>query len=233
MSQSQMLYRLQQIDTQLDQALGRTNEIEKILAGNTVLQQAESALLNVQQRLQTELISLRRAEQSVQDQYVKIAQTEAALYGGKIRLPKELQDLQNEVAALKRHLVKLEDSQLDCMLAVEDAQSMQEQAALLYDQANSAWVEQTAQLHNEHSQIQNQITRLESERVAALGSISEELLTLYENLRKQRNGVAVVVIAQRNCGACGTMLTPAVLQSVQSSSTVIRCPTCNRILYPG
>jgi uncharacterized protein len=49
--------------------------------------------------------------------------SEASLYGGKIRNPKELQDLQVEIAALKRRTATLEDEQLEAMLAVEDAET--------------------------------------------------------------------------------------------------------------
>jgi predicted nucleic acid-binding Zn-ribbon protein len=233
MGQSQILYRLQQIDSQLDQAHSRISEIEGTLAGNSELEQAQTNVADAQHQLDTEHLALRNAEQVVQNQCIKIEQTEAALYGGKIRIPKELQDLQNEFVSLKKYLVVLEDRQLERMEAVETAQDRLNEAQAIVDQHQASWSEQTAHLKNELSQIQITLTRLDAERSAALSPITPELLTIYENLRKQRNGVAVAKLSGKSCTACGTTLTPAVVQSVQSSPTYIRCPSCNRILYSG
>jgi predicted nucleic acid-binding Zn-ribbon protein len=233
MSQAQTLYRLQQIDSHLDQVHARTSEIERTLAGNSELEAAKANLAATQGQVNAELLSLHSAEQMVQNQCIKIEQTEAALYGGKIRLPKELQDLQNEVAALKKYLVVLEDRQLEHMEAVETAQHRLQEVKVEFDQAQASWTEQTAHLHSELSQITTMLIRLEAERKAALSPISPELLTVYDTLRKQRNGVAVVKVSGKSCAACGTTLTPAVMQSVQSSANIIRCPSCNRILYSG
>jgi predicted nucleic acid-binding Zn-ribbon protein len=233
MSQSQMLYQLQQIDSRLDQARARKSEIEQILAVNSEVEQAKANLIAVQDNLISETRALQKAEVIVQDQAIKIEQTEAALYGGKIRIPKELQDLQNESASLKKHLSVLEDRQLEHMEAVEVAQGRLDDARELLDQAQASWTEKTAHYHNELSQIQTLIIRLESERNAAISPISPEQITIYNNLRKQRNGVAVVKVSGKSCSACGTTLTPAVVQTVQSSPTIVRCPSCGRILYSG
>lgn len=233
MSQAQILYRLQQIDLQLDQVHSRISEIERTLAGNTELELAKTNLTAIQGQLDAELRSLHKAEQAVQDQSIKIEQAEAALYGGKIRIPKELQDLQNDVVALKKHLVLLEDRQLEHMEAVETTQDRLRQAESGLDQAQASWAAQTAHLHAELSQHQNSLVRLEAERNAALSPIPAELLSTYENLRKQRNGVGVVRISGKSCAACGTTLTPAVMQCVESSANIVRCPSCNRILYSG
>jgi len=233
MGQSQMLYRLQQIDSQLDQAHNRVSEIERTLAINNELEQAKANLSEARQQLNAEHSALRIAEQLVQEQCIKIEQSEAALYGGKIRLPKELQELQNEVVSLKKYLVVLEDRQLEQMEVVEAAQDGINEAEAIVNQLEASWSEQTAHLKHELSQIQIRINRLEAERSAALSPVTFELLTIYENLRKQRNGVAVAILSGKSCAACGTTLTPAVVQSVQSSPTFIRCPSCNRILYSG
>lgn len=233
MSQAQILYRLQQIDSQLDQAQSRITEINRTLAGSTELEQAKADLDAASNQLNGELHNLHKAEQIVQDQSIKIEQAEKALYGGKIRLPKELQDLQSDVAALKKYKVVLEDRQLEHMEAVESAQDRLHEAESVVDQVQASWTAQTAHLRAELSQVLINLTRLEAERTAALSPIPLELLTIYDTLRKQRNGISVVKISGKSCTACGTTLSPAVVQSVQSSANIIRCPSCNRILYSG
>ena len=233
MSQSQTLFSLQQIDTQIDQTHSRIEELGRILSGNTQLQQCELDHAQAEQHFNTEIRSLQGAEQLVLEQQIKIEQTEAALYGGKIHVPKELQDLQNELASLKRHLVVLEERQFDCMVKVEEAQAKVDATSKLVDEIKASWIEKTANLQHEVTQLELQIDRLAAERAAALTSVVAEILPTYEQLRKQRKGVAVAKISAKSCGACGATLTPAILQAAQSSSTIIRCPTCSRILYSG
>jgi predicted nucleic acid-binding Zn-ribbon protein len=94
-------------------------------------------------------------------------------------------------------------------------------------------IENNSSLEGEKTKLLERIERLEAERDAALPQISQTDLSLYDQLRKTRNGVAVVKISSRACGACGATLTAAVIQSSQASGQVVRCPTCTRILYSG
>jgi len=233
MNQSSVLYRLQQIDSQLDHAKNRLHEVEVALNENTALINAQQMVSSANADLSVELKKLRNAEEAVKDVRIKIEQTESTLYGGKVQNPKELQDLQNEAAALKRRLTDLEDRQLESMLSSEDAEINVKSAINKMNDINSQIIEQNAQLSAEKTKLLNQIDRLEAERKAALVPIQNNDLILYEQLRKMRNGVAVVKVSAKACTACGTTLTAALIQSTQSPGLLVRCPTCGRILYPG
>ncbi len=128
MSETFKLYRLQQTDSQMDRIRARLQEIETALSNDEALRQAEGKVAQVAQVLQEKKKTLQRAEQIVSDQRRKIELTETALYGGKVRNPKELQDLQKESASLKRYLVVLEDNLLEAMMALEEAE-LEEQSA--------------------------------------------------------------------------------------------------------
>jgi len=227
-----MLYRLQQIDIQLDQNHTRIREIETTLSGNDELKQAKDSLADIETKLESEMHALNKAEQAVTDQQFKIEQTESTLYSGKVRIPKELQDLQNEVAALKRHLLVLEDRLLDCMVSVESTTETRDKASTFLEKINNQWIEQTKILVNQSSHLEDQVLRLESERKTAITPIPQDLMIIYEQIRKQRNGIAVAIVSSKSCSACGTTLYPALLQAAQSA-VLTRCPTCNRILYSG
>jgi uncharacterized protein len=233
MSQPFKLYRLQQIDTQLDQARNRLVEIDNILKGEVRVQQAQAEAAQKEKVLAERQKALRRAEEDVQAQNIKIEQTEASLYGGKVRNPKELQDLQQESAALKRYLSVLEDRQLDLMLSVEEAEEEYEQAAQTFADVQGLVLGQQAVLVGEKTALEKQVERLEIERDAAKISIEEDDLNLYEKLRKQRMGLAVAKVVEKSCSACGSTLTPAAVQTAHSHNQITRCTFCGRILYAG
>ena len=233
MSQISILYRLQQIDSQLDNARTALQSIESKLSDITQIESAQQNAIQAEQKRQSELKGLRDAENKSYDTRVKIELAESSLYGGKIQNPKELQDMQNEIASLKRLVITLEDRELEAMMAVEEAEGKLTQANEALKDIEGKQIEQNATLNGERTKLLAQIERLESERKATLPPISAADLSLYDQLRKIRNGVAVVNISSRACTACGATLTAALIQSTQSTGQLVRCPTCGRILYPG
>jgi predicted nucleic acid-binding Zn-ribbon protein len=61
--------------------------------------------------------------------------------------------------------------------------------------------------------------------------IASPALGVYDQLRKQKRGLAITTIAENSCEACGTTLTPSQQQTARSTSQLFHCPTCGRILY--
>jgi predicted nucleic acid-binding Zn-ribbon protein len=233
MSQISILFRLQQIDSQLDNAQASLYNVELELKDSSALITAQENITAAEQNHKDELKILRDCENKSYNTRIKIELSEASLYGGKIQNPKELQDLQNEIASLKRLIVTLEDKELAAMMAVDETETKLTRATEILNETKARKIEQDSRLNGEKTNLMAQIKRLEAERLATLSAITKEDLDLYEQLRKLRNGVAVVKISSRACGACGATLTAALIQSTQSTSQLIRCPTCGRILYHG
>jgi hypothetical protein len=233
MSRPFQLFRLQQIDSQIDWVHARLKEVETALNDDAELRQAIDNAAQAEKKLQEVHKSLRRAEDEVTQQRIKIEQTEAALYGGKVRNPKELQDLQNEAAALKRYLSVLEDRQLEAMLAEEESAAAHGIASAGLQAMQTRSSEQSAALILERDKLNKDLARFQDERQAAVTSIAPDDLSLYEQLRQKRHGIAVAKVANKACSACGSTLNAALLHAAYSPSQVNRCDACGRILYVG
>lgn len=233
MSRSFSLYRLQRIDSQMDRLEARLAEIEIALGQDTALRKAKAQVDQASAHLEEELKSLRRAEEAVQGQRIKIEQTEATLYGGKVRNPKELQDMQNEAAALKRYLGVLEDRQLEAMISVEAAENDLAAAKSAQEKSRAESAVKNSSLMAEEENLSRELERLSGERSAATPSIEDQDLALYEQLRKQRRGVAVAKVSDNACDACGSTLNSTLLNMARLPSQIARCDVCGRILYGG
>jgi hypothetical protein len=233
MSQISILYRLQQIDSHLDNARSSLINIERALSDTSLVQTAQQEFTQADTAYQIEAKQLRDIENKVSDVRVKIEQSESSLYSGKIHNPKELQDLQNEIASLKRTIASLEDREFEVMMAVEQAEATLKSLKNALTEAQGKQIEHQAVLNGDRTKLLAQIERLEAERKATAQPVPPTDLALYEQLRNTRKGVAVAKITSRACGACGAMLTAALIQSSQSPGQAIRCPSCGRILYPG
>lgn len=233
MSQSFQLFRLQQIDTHLDQVRARLNEIELALKDDSLLRQFQVQLEKAQNNMQAAQKELRRSEDNVKDHKIKIEQTEAALYGGKIRNPKELQDLQGENEALKRFQVVLDDRLLEAMIKQEEVEAEFNKISQEFLATTNKIAALNEKLLKEQSASQTELKRVEDERNAALKSVVAADLNLYELLRRQKRGLAVAVVSDRTCSACGSTLSAAQLHAARSPSQMTRCDVCGRILYGG
>lgn len=233
MSQPFKLFRLQQIDSHIDQVLGRLREIQAALNDKAVLNEAHQGFDEAETNLAAARKTLHRAEEIVNGQHIKIEQTEASLYGGKIRNPKELQDLQNESAALKRFLDTLEERQLEALIAVEDLEKVSKEKAIALSKVTAESEALDQKLGKEQANLTQELKRLEGERQASASSIPTDDLELYERLRQLRRGVAVAKVNVSVCSACGSVLNPALLQAARSPNHLARCDSCGRILYSG
>jgi uncharacterized protein len=233
MNQAFKLFRLQQIDTQIDRIHNHLLDIKAALQEDSALKQAQKDLESISVELNEARQAVHQAESEVQNQLIKIEQTEASLYGGKIRNPKELQDLQTDVASMKRFLSVLEDRQLDAMLVVDSKEEQMGGVSSNLEKLRQGFAKHNSSLTEEQNSLLKDLSKQESERQAITTSIEPEDLQSYEQLRQTRRGVAVAKVSERACSACGTTLSAALLSAARSPNQITRCANCGRILYAG
>lgn len=233
MSRPFKLFRLQQIDTFLDGLHLRLKQVEEELLDDREMREIGQKRTALENEYTKTKKKLRDAEFETQQQRIKIEQTESSLYGGKVRNPKELQDLQNETAALKRYLSVLEEKQFNLMLEEEEVASQFEAVNDELEKASHRYEERIRTLQQEKSKLEKDVERSEGERQAALLSIEAEDLELYTKLRPKKRGIAVAKVNERACSACGSVLNTTLLNTAYSPNQISLCDSCGRILYTG
>ena len=231
MSAALGLYRLQHVDSQMDQIHGRLKAIQETLQNDRELRAAMDAFSASENESKTAERAFKSTGADVEKQRIKIELAESSLYGGKVHNPKELQDLQLDVASLKKHLVTLENIELEAMSALENAEQDMQTAKSQLERVQADKSIQYNDLTKESASLQKEIERLDSERKAVIGGIPQSSMLTYDSLRKQKRGVAITTVSDSACSACGTTLTPSQQQSARSTSQLFTCPTCGRILF--
>jgi len=223
--------RLQQIDTRLDQVRARLHQIKLILEDDQEVRKISSQIISEENQLSFLKSELLSAEIAVKNQQVKIQQTEANLYSGKIINPKELQDLQSEIGSLKRQLNFLENKLLDVMISNEETQNEYDQICSRFNTIKKENEKTNSTILLEQNNLNKEIEKLNSEKKAAEISLTNQDISLYNKLRLQRGGYALSSISEGACSSCGATLTPAQHQAVKAFDQMIFCPSCGRILY--
>ena len=233
MSAALGLLRLQQVDSRIDQLEDKLGQIRAELENDAEAAAARQALKTAEEELQAAESGRLAAETQATAQRLKLRQAESSLYGGAVRNPKELQDLQADVVSLKKHLSTLEESELGWMVKLEAAEVRSRDAHERLQQVSTSLEVSHSRLLSQQAELARAKMDLQAERTAAVTAVAAPFLDSYEVLRRSRRGIAVAEVADNACGACGTALTAALQQSARHAAELVYCPSCGRILYAG
>jgi predicted nucleic acid-binding Zn-ribbon protein len=230
MSRSANLYALQQIDHETDSHRGRLAVINDSLGETNELRSARSRLNQAHEMLSQWRTKQRDQELVLQGLEQKRQASEHRLYGGKIRNPKELSDLQEEVASLGRRRASIEDELLETMMMVEEGEAEEKEASESLSRINGQWERDQAGLQAEKETLEGRLLELTALRQQRVASIAPADLESYEHLRPRKRGVAVAVLQGDECQGC--MITVSAARVKQARSDVLAyCGTCGRILH--
>ncbi|MBZ0278378.1 MAG: hypothetical protein K8I60_19685 [Anaerolineae bacterium] len=225
------LYRLQEIELEILAGHKRLREITAALQENQALAAAQSALDAAQKQLAPLHKQSRSLELELQSNRDKSRQAEDRLYSGAVKNPKELQDIQQEIAALKKRSAELEDHLLEVMLAVEDAEAAVQQADTELRQISSALSTGHGQLIEERDTLKGRDTTLRQQREQVMADIPPELLQLYNTMRPRKNNQPVALLKDQSCSACGVEQNRMVADAARRGQDVVYCVSCERILF--
>jgi uncharacterized protein len=229
-SQAETLYHLQQIDLQIISHQKRLDELAQVLQDNKVVINAQKLAEAAQQTLKPQQTKLRDLESSMQATTQKIKTSEDLLYSGQVKNPKELQDLQSEIAAHRRRKQGLEDGLLEVMIAIEEVEAEIESKQNDLQAITAEWEAQHNDLLSEQNNLTISVEKLQPERQSAAEPVTPENMQLYNSMRKQKANRPVAAMRDNSCTACGIELTRAKAQEVQRATGLIKCRSCERIL---
>ena len=225
------LYELQKIDSKIDGLRISFVEVNDKLADRSELINSKMNIKAIKANLNDAEAKLRRTQNKLGDIEQRIKELEKRLYDGGLRNNKEVLLTQNEQMNLIEQKNDFENLSLQLMEDIEkhssDYRGLEEHIVkLMKDRVKLENI-----LKSEREKLKKQIeTLVDSKRVVAK-TISKTLLPLYESLRKSKNGKAVAVVNGGVCGGCRIALSSSKTQRFAEISELIRCSSCQRILY--
>jgi len=229
MTQGADFYRLQCLDGDGDAKQRRLAEVEAALGESEALRQARRALESAQSLVRKWALRQRDLELEVQGLSDKTLRSEQRLYGGAVKNPKELADLQAEVVSLRRRRQKLEDALLEAMIEQEEAEATRDQAQAFLNETQYRWSVEQADLMAEREELQARLAEIEQARTALLPSIEAGDLQVYQGLRRRKGGLAVVQVRDGACGGCGIAISPSLKWKLRQGE-LVRCGNCERFI---
>lgn len=173
----------------------------------------------------------KRADADVEQVKIRRQRDQDRMDAGQISNPKDLQRMQEELVSLQRRISSLEDTELEVMEKLEEAQQVQSGLDIRVADLDAKLADLIAERDRAQAEIDAELTKLDSERGPAVEGMPEDLMKLYDRLREQK-GVGASELRARKCGGCQLALDNAELARIKAlaADEVVRCEECSRIL---
>jgi predicted nucleic acid-binding Zn-ribbon protein len=233
MSTVRQLYKLQLVDGEWDEKGGRLANVEASLGETDDLLRAREAVVETEGLLEKQRQVLRALELEIAGVEDKLKVNQERLYSGRVRNPKELSNLQEEAAALRRRCSELEDEELELMIAIEEDEAELAERQARLRQIEGSWRDEQAALQSEKEQLELRILELEEQREEMRARIGPADLALYDDLRDRGGGTGVALLKRGICQICGVDVPTGVARAVERGEGIHFCPVCNRLLFGG
>jgi predicted nucleic acid-binding Zn-ribbon protein len=141
--------------------------------------------------------------------------------------------LQHEIANAEAEVAKAEDRQLEVMLSAEDSERRVKIGESRLKEAEQALAAERKAIEAQGAEKKKQLDAAASEREKIIAPVPEEMRDLYSRIAKRHNGIAMALVRDEQCRACGLRVLPHTVQDLRSetSEEVYRCESCGLILY--
>jgi len=229
MNVSRQLFNLQEVDQELASNEQAHARISAQLGESKDVLDTRAKLEVETKQLEEITHSQHTVEWEIEDISAKLTKFEGELYSGKTTSPKELTSLQQEIDSLKNNRGKLEDRDLEFMETIESLNTTISELRSNLEKLEIEWQQKQKDFIAELKELEKLISGLTEKRKTLASEIDPQLLTVYEELKKQK-GASVAKVEQGICRGCRISLPVNELQQVRSGS-MVRCSSCGRILF--
>jgi predicted nucleic acid-binding Zn-ribbon protein len=230
MTKAELLLDLQDVDSAIDRLTRRLSEIKAALHETDELIAARSALRAADEAVTHKRARRKELELADASLEARIAQADRRLYSGVVKNPKELLDLQNDIASLKKQKNTLDEQLFAAMVALEEAETEWQICTDTLQRIEAEWRASQGDLATELDRLEPELAAKLAEQAAARAQLSAPDLAQYDQLRRRKGGVVVVEMDGSMCGACGVRVSAHIVQQLGQADHLARCGNCERIL---
>lgn len=176
----------------------------------------------------------RRGEEELAAVEERITAVTRQLYSGSVTVPRELQSMQAEVAALERQRDGLEERVLEAMTDAEPLDSRLAELTADREELDRQAGSLRAALAEAEVTIRGELAAVAARRAELATQLPADLVRLYEGLRARLEGVGAARLSAGRCGGCHLSLSAAERDRIRHlpEGALVRCEHCGRILVP-
>ena len=224
------LITLQRIENAATAARARIDELPSHIARlDARLGETSEEVVRAQQRFDA-----LKADRQAREKDLAVVQTRLSRFKEQlmeVKTNREYQAMQAEIAGGEAEVGRLEDAILERMLEGDELAANVQRAERELAEQRAAIAAERAELEREQVELGQRVRQLESERQRQVGVLAPRLLALFQNLARQRNGIAVAEARDGRCASCQVRLRPQLYNNIRLNDSLIQCESCQRVLY--
>jgi hypothetical protein len=222
---------VQDLDLQIDRLLEQRQSLPELAAYKGAHERAQALadqIAAAASDLKMLELDFDKSEGELQILEAKLNEHETRLFAGGMSA-RETEHMRLEVQSLHGQREALEEKVLAMLERLDPAREMQTDL----DARAAAVAEEKAALEKtikaEWKKIDGELARKEGRKQEALAPVPDDLVEMYENLRRSKEGVAIGRFEHGVCGGCHMTLSPAE-QAEAFADEIPRCVHCRRLL---
>lgn len=228
----QRLWQLAQVDQAIESIKLRAAALDigqKLAVELKKYEQAGDEATAESTRLRTEQTEIELQQRGIDD---KIAKFTKQMFGGTVVNAREAENLEKEIAALKRQRASFDERLLELFELVPPAEKKSKLLLAKIAELKQAISDRRKHAMEEKAQLESEFKRLTQLRPKQAEAVKDPaLLARYETSRQRHAGVGMApVTRQHSCGGCGTELPERSLEMLKLDK-VVACDSCHRLLY--
>jgi uncharacterized protein len=230
-SRASTLLSLQQIDDRIAALTSEIATVEASLRGDPELDRLHRAEAAAQEEHRTLGTSARLAELEAASLQSRIRELDRRLYGGTVRNPAELMEMQRGLESMRGKLSTAEDDALERMEQVDQSLATLQSASALVAARESQRSESMEPLRARLATLTAEKDVLSVERDAVRADTDPNDLSLYARIAAHRRP-AVTGLAGEFCAGCHMPVSNEERRAVRTGTGLTQCANCDRILAP-
>jgi len=229
-SDLKQLIRLQAVDVAIQEIRARIDRFPSTSKSlDEKLKSATAGLEAAKERIKVNQSNRKRHESDIASLESKISKYREQMMA--VKTNDEYKAIQKEIEFGQEHIRKIEDEILNLMMESESLQSEVKGAEARLKEDQQRVSTERRELGKINQEDASALESYVKERRDIEKSVSEELISRYERVRKARGGIAISAAKDYVCEVCQVRIRPQVYQEIRRNDQIIACDACQRILY--
>ena len=225
-----LLIRLQECDSMLAGLSAKKNSLpEKLQKIDEEFQRFKESIS--QSAMRYEKLKTQREENELKVKKISEAMARSKEKLLDVKTNKEYQAMLKEIETAETSLGELESQIIILMEEMDELSAQVKQDQETLKQAEKNYLDDEKIIEEKLSSVDAESDEWNRKRLALQKNIPEDLLALYEKIRKRNQGVGVIPVWKAVCSGCHMNIPPQLYNELQRSSDLLSCPSCHRIMY--
>lgn len=228
--QIKLLVELQGLDTQIFRLTAEIDAIpQRIKESDDAFREKTANLKQLEDDLKSLQVKKKEREGALEAGEGTIKKYQGQL--GQVKTNKEYSALLDEINRVKADDSLVEETILNLMDEIDAANKKIAAEKEFLRQEEQKLAGEKKELNEESARLTAERGGYEKARAELAARIDKKILDKYTRIVTNRDGLAVVAVANDTCQGCFRVMPPQVINEVRLRTSVVICENCARILY--